>query len=100
MRRKSLDWLCSDSQAPAVLDRAAGAQRDFNPRLIVPTHIGIQGSDELLDGGGQPVVRVEELVLQAAEETFARCVVLDLTRSRGHLIVTLGLPPERMTTPG
>lgn len=70
-----MDWLSSDSKVPAVLDGASEAQRDLDPRLVVPADIGVHGGDELFDGGGQPVARVEQFILEAAEEALARRVV-------------------------
>jgi len=70
-----LDGSSSEPETPTVLDGAAGAQRDLDPRFVVPADVGIQRRDELLNGRGQPGARVEQLGLQAAEEALARCVV-------------------------
>jgi hypothetical protein len=65
-----------------MLDGAAEAQRDFDPPLVVPADVGVHRRDELLDGRGQPLPRVEQLGLQAAEEAFARRVVWRVPLSR------------------
>lgn len=70
-----LDWLSSNPQVPPMLDGAAGAQRDLDPRLVVPADAGVQHRDELIDSRVQPVARLEQLRLQPAEEAFARRVV-------------------------
>ena len=44
---ENLDWLNGQTEAPAVLDRTTEAQRDFDPRLVVPADVGVQGRDEL-----------------------------------------------------
>ena len=77
-----MDWLSSYSKAPTILDGAAGTQRDLDPRFVVPTDVGVQRCDELVDGRGKPVARVEQLGLQATEEAFARCVVWRTTLAR------------------
>ena len=49
---ENLDWLNSDSQASAVGGGAEAAERDLDPRLVVPADVGVQGCNERIDGRG------------------------------------------------
>ena len=49
---KNLDWLNRNPKASAVCCGAEAAERYLDARLIVPADIGVQGRDELVDGGG------------------------------------------------
>jgi hypothetical protein len=66
-----LDWLDSDSPRLVVLPRAACAERDLDPCVVVPADVGVECCDELVDGRGQPVPCVEQIVLQPAEDSLA-----------------------------
>ena len=47
---KNLDCLCHEAQASSVLKRAARAQGHFDPLLVVPAEVRVQGLGELLNG--------------------------------------------------
>ena len=59
----------------SVFDRAGKAKRDLDPLLVVPTHVGINYLDELLNGRSLPVPRVERFRFQPSEEVFTCGVV-------------------------
>ena len=71
-----MDWfLCRESKAHPVFDRAERAKRDIDPLLVVPADVQVDRLDELLNGGVLPVPRIDQLVLQPTEEAFASGVV-------------------------
>lgn len=54
---------------------AEAAQREVDPRLVVPAGVEVQCRDEFLDGRGDPVARGEHLGLQSTEEALTSGVV-------------------------
>ena len=67
--------LCRKSKTLSVLDGAERAKGDLDPLLVVPADVGINYLDELLNGRGLPVPRVEQFRFQSSEEAFARSVI-------------------------
>src|SRR3954447_4628670 len=58
-----------------MLHGAPCAERNLDPCLVVPAYVGVECCDEVVDARVQPVARVEQFVLQAAEEALASGVV-------------------------
>ena len=56
---KNLDCLRHEPQASSVVDGTARAQGHFDPLLVVPADVRVQGLDELLDGRRLPITRIE-----------------------------------------
>src|SRR5579859_4573990 len=67
--------LCRDSETLPVFDGAEGAEREFDPFCVVPADVRVNDLDELIDGRGSPVTRIEQFRLESPEETFAGCII-------------------------
>ena len=63
MRTFSWTDLRRQAKALTVLDRTEIAKGEFNSLLVVPPDIAVQRVNELLDGRGAPVVRIEHFRL-------------------------------------
>ena len=70
-----LDWLSCQTQATPVFNWAERAKGHLDPPLVLPANVSIQLLSELLNGRELPVARIEQLVLQSAEESLACRVV-------------------------
>ncbi len=75
MRTKTWTALSRKSEALSEFDGAERAKRDFDPLLVVSVDVGIYYQNELLNGRGLPVLRVEQLRFQPSEEAFACSVI-------------------------
>ena len=75
MRTFSWTELRRQAKALSVLDRTEIAKGEINPLLVVPPDIAIQRVNELLDGRGAPVVRMQHFRLQPSEESFTGRIV-------------------------
>jgi hypothetical protein len=60
MRTKAWTGLSRKSETLSVFDGAEKAKRDLDPLRVVPADVGIDCLNELLDGRGLPVPRVEQ----------------------------------------
>ncbi|MFK3665836.1 hypothetical protein ACI2JN_11365 [Ochrobactrum teleogrylli] len=49
--------------------------RPSDALLVVPTNVGINFFDKLLEGGVLPITRVQEVCFQPANEALACCVI-------------------------
>ena len=75
MRQKSWTELCRNSEALTVFERAEGAKGDLDPLFVVPADVAIECLNELFEGRGVPLPRIEQLGLQTAEEALKGRVV-------------------------
>lgn len=94
-----MDWLCSDPQAPTVLGGAAESERSFDPRIVVPADVRVQGRNKFLDGRREPVPREEHLGLQPTEDAFECSVVANTLYPRGQAPALLRMPSETVVLP-
>ena len=97
MRIKSWTVLNAQAETLTIFDRAERSQRYLDTLLIVPADVGIHLGDELFNRDGLPVMWVEELCFQSAEEAVARGVVLrtafrDIERTSCALLILLSQP--------
>lgn len=53
-----LDRLCRNSKTLPVFEGAERAERDLDPRCVVPPDVRIEDLDELINGRGPPVSRI------------------------------------------
>lgn len=75
MRIKTWTWLSRNSESLSVFDGGERAKRDLDPLLVVPADVGINYLNELLNGHGFPVSRVEQFHFQPSEEPFACSII-------------------------
>ncbi len=59
MRIKSWTDLCVKSQTFSIFDGAERAKGYFDPLLVVPSDVGINVFDELIDCDGIPIAGVK-----------------------------------------
>jgi uroporphyrinogen-III synthase len=84
---KNLDWFYVASPRLCRYSMGLREPREILiPLLVVATDVGINYLDELLNGRGLPVPRVEQFRFQPAEEAFARRIVrrASLARHRAN----------------
>lgn len=67
MRIEIWTGLCRKSKTFSVFDGAKRAKRNLDPLLVVPPDVGIDYLNELLNGRGLPVQRVELFCFQSPE---------------------------------
>lgn len=51
--------VCRQPEALPVFDRAQEAERDLDPLCVVPADVRVNDLDELINGLGPPVPRIE-----------------------------------------
>ena len=58
-----------------IRDGAEGAERDVDPFCVVPANLRVNDFDELIDGRGSRITRIEQLRLESPEETLEDCII-------------------------
>jgi hypothetical protein len=72
---KNLDWLCRKSEALSAFDRTERTKGNLDSLLVVPADVGVNCLNELLNGCGLPVPRIEQLRFQPPEEALAGRII-------------------------
>lgn len=67
--------LCRKPKTLSIPDGAERAKGDLDPLLVAPADVGVHGFNELLNGRGLPIPRIEQFRFHWAEESFACSVV-------------------------
>ena len=75
MRTKTWTGLCRKSEAVSVFEGTEESKGELDSLFVVPADVGVNGLNELLNGCGLPVPRVEQLRFQPPEEALTGRIV-------------------------
>ena len=75
VRRNSWTGLCRKFEALSVFEGTERAKGNLDALLVIPANVGVNCLNELLNGCGLPVPRVEQLRFQPPEEALTSRIV-------------------------
>lgn len=94
VRAKSWTGLCRHAESLSVFERAERAMGDLDALLVVPADVGVEDLNELPDGCGLPVPRIEpssypSLIRRKAHRSLVSTSIAERRRWLFHISVIL-----------
>ena len=75
VRTKTWTGLRRKPEALSVFEGTEGAKGDLDALFVIPADVGVNGLNELLNGCGLPIPRIEQLRFQPPEEAFTSRII-------------------------